>query len=75
MIMSMPTKNLPFGILPAVMYIFFASKVMTFFARMKILQYFENGVQFLPCCIIIVRGIISLFKDYFDSSIQNSVTI
>ena len=46
-----PWENLPYGILPTVFL--FACTVITF-ARMEILQYFENGIQLLTCCSFIV---------------------
>ena len=44
-------ENIPYGILLTVVFI--ACTVITF-ARMIILQYFENGIQLLTFCIFIV---------------------
>ena len=52
-------KNLPYGILLTMMFIAF--RVMMF-AKMTILRYFENGVQFLEYCIIIIWTIISYIR-------------
>ena len=46
-----PSENLPYGVLPTVML--FACKVIIL-ARIAISLYFEDGVQLLSCCIIIV---------------------
>ena len=56
-IWACPRENLPYGILLTVML--FACTV-TMFAKLKILQIFENGIQLLACCIFIVWGIILL---------------
>ena len=53
----------------------FTFTFMSKFARMAILRYFESGIQLLACCIIIVLGIISLIKDFFNCLIQNSLLI
>ena len=58
---SMSTKNLPNGILLTV--ILFACTVITF-ASMIIKQYFENGIQFLRCCICIVLGMMLLNRKF-----------
>ena len=47
-------KQLPYGILPSVML--HAFMVMTF-ARIEVLQYFENGIQLLACCIALYEAL------------------
>ena len=70
--MNMPMRKPPTGILPTVILLAFT---VMMFARIAILQYFENGIQLLACFIFILQGIISLFKDYFNCPIQNAALI
>ena len=55
-----PWENLPYGILLRVML--YTCTVIPF-AKMAILQYFENGRQLLVCCIFIVWSINILIRD------------
>ena len=60
-IWACPQENLPYGILLTVML--FACTVIMF-ARITILQNFENGIQLLACCIFIVWGIILIIENF-----------
>ena len=53
--LTYPRINHLYDILPKVML--FANTVIAF-ARMAVLQYFENGIQLLTCCVIIMWRII-----------------